>query len=49
MISALGQYGISLQLTPMQLPEAVPQPGVMLAGSEEWFLMNTELDHSLRQ
>lgn len=35
MISALGQYGISLQLTPMQLPEAVPQPGLVLAGSNE--------------
>ncbi|OWY65995.1 hypothetical protein B7486_38965 [cyanobacterium TDX16] len=35
MISALDRHGISLQLTPMQLPEAVPQPGSVLAGFNE--------------
>lgn len=35
MVSALTQHGISLQLTPLQLPEAVPQPGVALASLNE--------------
>ena len=46
MVSALSQQGISLQLTPMQLPEAVPQPGVALAEPNE--LATAAIQENLR-